>query len=107
MCNKTIVFNSLVRFPSPRLVKHFELVAAEAQDTINNSSFELTAYKQGFTFSHEGALAMVQDLLCNEAVVNHLVVFHVAEGAVFHKAVELLFHQRALQERADPLYGSK
>lgn len=39
---------------------------------------------------------MVQDRLGNEAVVNHLVVFHAAEAAALHAVVELLFHQGTL-----------
>lgn len=58
------------------------------------------------TFSHEGAFAMVHYLFSNQSIVDHLVVFHAAEAAVFRAVVDLVLHQGTLQERAYPLYGA-
>lgn len=59
------------------------------------------------TFSHEGAFAVVHDLLWDEGVVHHLVVSHAAEAAVFHTAVHLLLREDALEEGAHLLYGAR
>lgn len=48
---------------------------------------------------------MIQNLIRNEGVVDHLVVLHAAEAAVLHAVVELMLQQRALQESAHPLDG--
>ncbi len=49
---------------------------------------------------------MVHDLLRDQGVVDHLVVFHAAEAAVFHTVVDFILHQGTLQERAYLLYGA-
>lgn len=48
---------------------------------------------------------MIQYLIRNKAVVDHLVVLHAAEAAVFHTVIELMLQQRALQERAHLVDG--
>lgn len=52
---------------------------------------------EDITFPHEGAFAVVHQLFCNQAVIDHLVFFHAAKAAVLHTAVQLILRQRALQ----------
>lgn len=58
------------------------------------------------TISHEGAFAVVHYLCSDQSVVDHRVVLHAAEAAVFHTAGNLVLHQGTLQERAYSLYGA-
>lgn len=53
--------------------------------------------REGLTFPHEGSFAVVHQLFCNQAVIDHLVLFHAAKAAVLHTAVHLILRQRALQ----------
>lgn len=49
---------------------------------------------------------MIHDLLRDETVVDHLVVFHAAESAVLHTAAEFLLLQTTLQELAHAIDGA-
>lgn len=49
---------------------------------------------------------MVHDVLRDERVVDHGIVLHSAEAALLLSAVNLLFHQGALQEVAHLLQGA-
>lgn len=61
--------------------------------------------KSESTFPEEGAFAMIQYLPRDKGVVDHLVVLHAAEAAVFHTVVQLILQQRALQEATHPVHG--
>lgn len=58
------------------------------------------------TFPHEGSFIMVHYLHRNQSVIDHLVVFHAAKGAVFDTAGKLVLRQWTLQEGADLLGGA-
>lgn len=49
---------------------------------------------------------MVHYLVCNQAVIDHLVDLHAAKAAVLHAPVYLILHQRAPQVGAHLLDGA-
>lgn len=48
--------------------------------------------EERLTLSHEGAFAAVHYLCSDQSVVDHRVVLHAAEAAVFHAAGNLVLH---------------
>lgn len=58
------------------------------------------------TFPHEGSFIMVHYLCRYQSVIDHLVVFHAVEAAVFDAAAELVLRQGNLEEGAQLLSGA-
>lgn len=52
------------------------------------------------TFPHEGSFLVVHYLCRDQSIIDHSVVFHAAEAAVFGTVVDLVLRQGTLQERA-------
>lgn len=65
-----------------------------------------TLYNLVPTFPHEGSFIMVHYLCRYQSVIDHPVVFHAVEAAVFGTAAELVLRQGTAQEGAHLLNGA-